>query len=197
LAALDVAGKGLDTYIGNPGCSNGSFAGIAFGTSGFASGCTNSALVGDNAGNTYLAAPTGDIVFRVNNNGVTAMKIVNDGVLALVGINTTSPDANLSVNGSADKPSGGSWGTFSDRRLKNLNGSYSAGLSQILKIRPVRYRYKPDNGMGIRDMDEHIGVVAQEVQRVIPEAVTENNKGYLLVNNDPIIWSMLKQHHHE
>jgi len=25
---------------------------------------------------------------------------------------------------------------------------------------------------------------------VIPEAVTENSKGYLLVNNDPIIWTM-------
>ena len=34
-------------------------------------------------------------------------------------------------------------------------------------------------------------MVAQEVQRVIPEAVTENAKGYLLVNNDPIIWSMV------
>lgn len=45
--------------------------------------------------------------------------------------------------------------------------------------------------MGIRDTDEHIGVVAQDVQKVIPEAVTENSKGYLLVNNDPIIWTML------
>jgi len=45
--------------------------------------------------------------------------------------------------------------------------------------------------MGIRDTDEHIGVVAQEVQKVIPEAVTENSKGYLVVNNDPIIWSMV------
>jgi hypothetical protein len=34
-------------------------------------------------------------------------------------------------------------------------------------------------------------VVAQEIQKVIPEAVTENSKGYLLVNNDPIIWTML------
>ena len=28
-------------------------------------------------------------------------------------------------------------------------------------------------------------------QKVIPEAVTQNDKGYLLVNNDPIIWAML------
>ncbi len=187
-APLDVAGNGLDTYIGNPGCPSGNFAGIAFGTTGFASDCMNYALVGDNSGNTYLAAPTGSIVFRLANNGTTAMKIQYNG---LVGINTTSPDAFLSVNGTADKPGGGSWATFSDGRLKNLNGSYSSGLSQILKIRPVRYRYKPDNALGIGDTDEHIGVVAQEVQRVIPEAVTENSKGYLLVNNDPIIWSMV------
>ena len=31
-----------------------------------------------------------------------------------VGIGTTSPDALLTVNGTADKPGGGSWSTFSD-----------------------------------------------------------------------------------
>ena len=41
------------------------------------------------------------------------------------------------------------------------------------------------------DEQEHVGLVAQDVQAVIPEAVTENSKGYLLVDNDPIIWSML------
>jgi septal ring factor EnvC (AmiA/AmiB activator) len=45
--------------------------------------------------------------------------------------------------------------------------------------------------MDIHDSDEHIGLVAQEVQKVIPEAVSKNEKGYLLVNNDPIIWTML------
>jgi hypothetical protein len=108
-----------------------------------------------------------------------------------VGIGTTSPDNLLTVNGSADKPGGGSWGTFSDARLKTVNGGFTPGLSQVMKIQPIHYRYKPDNAMGIRDTDEHIGVVAQEVQKVIPEAVTENSKGYLLVNNDPIIWTML------
>ncbi|HXM60715.1 MAG TPA: tail fiber domain-containing protein [Terriglobales bacterium] len=107
-----------------------------------------------------------------------------------VGIGT-APDTTFSVNGGADKPGGGSWGTFSDRRLKTLDGAFGSGLSKILKINPVRYRYRADNAMGIRDTDEHIGVVAQEIQKVIPEAVTENSKGYLLVNNDPIIWTML------
>ena len=116
------------------------------------------------------------------------MRIRSDG---LVGIGTAIPDALLTVNGGADKPGGGSWGTFSDRRLKDLDGDFHAGLSEILKLQPVRYRYKQDNGMGINDREEHVGFVAQDVQKVIPEAVSENSKGYLLVNNDPILWTML------
>ncbi len=112
-------------------------------------------------------------------------------VTVKVGIGTTKPDSNLTVNGSADKPGGGSWSTYSDGRLKTLDGNFSSGLSQILKIKPLRYRYKEGNAMSIRDRDEHVGLVAQEVQKVIPEAVTKNDKGFLLVNNDPIIWAML------
>ena len=60
-----------------------------------------------------------------------------------------------------------------------------------MKLTPVRYRYKDDNALGIQDREEHVGFVAQEVQKIIPEAVKENDKGYLLVNNDPILWTML------
>jgi hypothetical protein len=35
-----------------------------------------------------------------------------------------------------------------------------------------------------------VGVVAQQVQSAIPEAVHQNRDGYLVVNNDPIIWTM-------
>jgi hypothetical protein len=35
-----------------------------------------------------------------------------------IGIGTMSPDAKLTVNGTASKPGGGSWSTFSDARLK-------------------------------------------------------------------------------
>ena len=45
--------------------------------------------------------------------------------------------------------------------------------------------------MGIAPVGERIGVGAQAVQKVIPEAVTKNAEGYLMVNNDPIIWTML------
>ena len=33
--------------------------------------------------------------------------------------------------------------------------------------------------------------MAQDVQTVIPEAVEEDEDGYLMVNKDPIFWTML------
>ena len=108
-----------------------------------------------------------------------------------VGIGTTAPTANLSVNGSANKPGGGSWGTFSDERLKTIRGSFTSGLQAVMRLQPLRYEYKPDNALKLKSQGEHIGFSAQAVQKIIPEAVSQTTDGYLVVNNDPILWTML------
>lgn len=108
-----------------------------------------------------------------------------------VGIGTTAPDQKLSVNGDASKVGGGSWQNFSDERLKNIKGQFNLGLNAIMKLQPLRYEYRADNALGLRSEGEHIGFGAQAVQKVIPEAVTKNSQGYMLVNNDPILWTML------
>ena len=51
--------------------------------------------------------------------------------------------------------------------------------------------HRSDNPLNIPDEREHIGLSAQQVEKVIPEAVTKNGKGYRMVENDPILWAML------
>lgn len=108
-----------------------------------------------------------------------------------VGIGTTTPDQLLSVNGNASKAGGGSWATFSDERLKNIKGRFTPGLKAVMRLQPIRYEYKSDNALNLHAEGEHIGFSAQVLQQVIPEAVAKNDQGYLLVNNDPILWTML------
>src|ERR1700752_831956 len=108
-----------------------------------------------------------------------------------VGIGTTTPDQTLTVNGNASKPGGGSWEVFSDERLKNVKGAFTSGLRAVMRLQPIRYEYKPDNALGLKMAGERIGFSAQEVKEVIPQAVSTNEQGYLTVNNDPIIWTML------
>jgi len=108
-----------------------------------------------------------------------------------VGIATTAPTDTLSVNGTASKPGGGTWAVFSDERLKNIKGRFDLGLKAVMQLQPLRYEYKPDNALNLKSDGEHIGFGAQALQKVIPEAVTRNANGYLMVNSDPIIWTML------
>jgi len=109
-----------------------------------------------------------------------------------VGIGTTNPGSyKLAVNGSAAKLGGGSWSYFSDARLKEIDGDYDRGLAEITALNPVRYRYARDNDLELQTNREFVGVTSQNVQKVIPEAVEEDNQGYLMVNNDPIIWTMV------
>ena len=133
------------------------------------------------ANDASLADATGDF-------GVVPMVVTTTG---RVGINTTAPDQRLSVNGDASKTGGGSWLSFSDERLKNIKGNFNSGLRAVMQLQPLRYRYRDNNAAGIAPSGDHIGFSAQAVQKVIPEAVTSTSTGYLMVNNDPIIWTML------
>jgi hypothetical protein len=70
-----------------------------------------------------------------------------------MGIKTSAPTNDLSINGNANKTGGGTWGTFSDRRIKSDIVDYTSGLDAILKIRPVSFKYNdkspfhhPDRG---------------------------------------------------
>jgi endosialidase-like protein len=122
-----------------------------------------------------------------NTNGIQAIVRGNGNV----GIGTTAPTALLSVNGTANKPGGGSWDVFSDERLKSIKGGFNTGLRAVMQLQPIRYEYRRDNALGLKSEGEHIGFGAQGLQKVIPEAVTRNQNGYLMVNNDPILWTML------
>ena len=112
----------------------------------------------------------------------------NDGIAMIVdtnsnvGIGTTTPNYKLEVNGSAGKPGGGSWSNSSDRRLKDLHGDYKKGLNEILELSPVLFNYKKDNPRELPDDIIYQGFVAQEVQKIFPEAVSQGEDGYLDFN---------------
>jgi hypothetical protein len=103
-----------------------------------------------------------------------------------VGIKTTNPTHTLTVNGTAAKPGGGEWSVYSDARLKDITGEYTRGLDAILGLRPILFHYKEDNPKGLPTDEEYIGFIAQEVQEVFPEAVSEGPDGYLDFNMHPV-----------
>jgi hypothetical protein len=95
---------------------------------------------------------------------------------------SVSPGYKLVVYGTAAKTGGGSWSSTSDIRLKNLSGKYEKGLKEIVALEAVKFFYKKGNPRELPSDEEQIGFVAQDVQKVFPEAVTEAADGYLDFN---------------
>ncbi len=125
---------------------------------------TNAQLYVRGAGNT-----SGTFALGVRNSANTWLFAVRDD--GNVGVNTIAPTATLSVNGTADKPGGGTWAVFSDERLKKNIKPFSDGLDKLLQINPVTFQY---NGKaGIASTETYVGVVAQQVQKVLPYTVKE------------------------
>ena len=121
------------------------------------------------------------------NTGV-AMTILDGGN---VGVGTTSPSYTLHVVGTAGLSTGTAWTNASDIRLKDVRGDYEYGLNEILKLHTVRFNYKKNNPLGLPSDHPMTGFIAQEVQKVIPEAVQKNKNGYLELNVDPIHWAVV------
>lgn len=180
--AATVGGGNGNTASGNAATVAGGFLNVASGDLSFA------------GGNQANALHTGAFVWADSQGATFSSTGINQFLIRAgggVGINTASPDATLTVNGTADKPGGGSWNTFSDGRLKDVGGKFTPGLEALVELQPVHYHYKADNPLQLPSQPEYIGVVAQQVQAAVPEAVQQNKDGYLVVNNDPIIWTMV------
>ena len=64
---------------------------------------------------------------------------------------------------------GTSWTANSDERLKNVTGTYENALDDLMQIRPVKFTWKSDSGN-----KPCVGVIAQSVVPVVPEAIDKN-----------------------
>jgi hypothetical protein len=116
-----------------------------------------------------------------NNSGNNAIFCKQSN--SFVGLGTTAPTQKLHVVGNAYKTEGGtSWASSSDLRLKTILGEYEKGLNEITALNPVRFRYLENNPRELLSDIEQVGFVAQDVQEIFPEAVTEAEDGYLDFN---------------
>lgn len=109
-----------------------------------------------------------------------------------VGINTYTPQAQFHVQG--DALASGTWGQVSDIRLKEDVQSLAEPLNKILGLKGISYKLK--NG----DNQRKIGVVAQEVEKIVPEVVSTGEDGYKSVayqNLVPLLIEAIKQQNAE
>ena len=140
-------------------------------------------------------------------NGNTHVRVLNNGK---VGISLTSPSYLLHVGGQAKINTALGVGvnptattgridasndvvafSTSDKRLKENIISISNPLSKIEKISGVEFDWKPlteEEKETVHGFEGHdVGVIAQEVEEVLPEVVIERDNGYKAVKYEKIV----------
>jgi hypothetical protein len=63
-----------------------------------------------------------------------------------------------------------SWSGVSDEKLKNITGEINNGISKVCSLRAAEFTWKSDE-----ENKPQVGLIAQDVQKVLPEAVSEEN----------------------
>lgn len=109
-----------------------------------------------------------------------------------VGIGLTSAVFQLQLStDSAAKPGTMTWTVASDERLKNVRAPFIRGLDALELLNPIYYHYKHNNELGLPSDKEYVGVIAQEARKAVPESVKETRNGFLHLQTDSIIWTMV------
>jgi hypothetical protein len=133
-----------------------------------------------NSTNDLTLASGDDINFQTNyarffNAGVESARIsattnswIANGSNSKLGVNRTDPSYNLDVEGTIRAT--GDVIAYSDVRVKENIKTIDNSLEKVGKLRGVEF-----NKIG-KD-EKSIGVIAQEIEKVIPEVVKEDDKG--------------------
>jgi hypothetical protein len=128
----------------------------------------------------YVQAPSGGShVLRVGSTDALQTNSVGD--LTIAGSNAT-------------KASGTAWINPSDSRLKTNIRPYTKGLSEVLKIEPKVWNFNKASGQNMAK--DNVSVIAQELQKVMPEMVVPykgklNGKDADLLSVDGSDYTML------
>lgn len=101
-----------------------------------------------------------------------------------VGIGTTTPSTRLHVNGTITATN---YACSSDARYKKNINPYNNALEKVLGLKGVTYlwnteKFKEQNF----GKEKQIGFLAQDVEKIIPEVVSTDSKGYKSMSYDKL-----------
>ena len=131
------------------------------------------------AGHTFYGGSTGVAIHsRSNGNPLALQRTGSDGA-AVNFFKTNSVVGSISLTSSAT-----AYNTSSDARLKVVTGS-ARGLDVINNLNPVAFSWKADN-----HADE--GFIAQEVEKLVPNAVNQDDNGYYQMDYSKLVTHLVK-----
>ena len=139
--------------------------------------------IGGGTGVAYVF-PSGSVGFTSGSGVGVWSSLATAGAVWL----DTNANFNFLGGGVAYKAGGGSWTATSDARVKTVEGEYAKGLTDVMALRPVIFRYKGNDASTADGGSPHavpaaagtafVGLIAQEAETVFPGMVAQRS-GYI------------------
>jgi hypothetical protein len=157
---------------------------------------TDNTYVGQQAG--YASTGAGNVFVGSASSAAAAA----DNFTIVIGYNTTGKGSSTGFinasNGVYQGNNSASWSTTSDRRLKKNIVDNTEGLDIISQIRVRNFEYKlPEEvtdvpqDQAIAKAGVQLGVIAQELQQILPECVKTESTGVMTVDADNLTWYLI------
>ena len=169
--------------------------------SGFLNTGTANTHLGYQAG--YSITTGGYNVYIGYGTSVSAGTVSNEMVISAdsavrTGKGTNTGFINAGGGGNYQGNNSSSWSTTSDQRLKKNIADNNDGLDKINSIRVRNFEYRlPDEvtdlpqNQAIKKSGAQLGVIAQELQQILPECVKTESTGVMTVDTDNLTWYMI------
>jgi hypothetical protein len=114
-----------------------------------------------------------------NSSNLAINRLRNNNAFGRVGINFFAPAYSLDIGagGDARKPTGTTWITGSDNRIKDciMPVDYQEVIEKVSSLRLVSYKWNEDYRINNKlSSDFNLGFLSQEVKAVFPNSVTES-----------------------
>ena len=211
--ALVFGDAEYSVVIGNMACSNSSFnqshstvIGYSAGSS-MTTGTGGNVIIGSNNGITLTSGERNILIGQ--NQQVSTATGYNQIVITTVGGNVGKGNNTAFIGaGSNYNPANtSSWNTTSDERVKKNITDYTLGLDTLNQINVKTYNYKSNEEIAIdnpelADSDglvhenlpqdkTVVGLIAQELETVLPNSVTTRENGFKSMDKDELFWVML------
>ena len=146
-------------------------------------------------GDSMTGGQSNDLQFIYFNGTNYNPMMAIDSATGYVGIGTPGPSYTLHVNGSVAGTS--AYNNLSDGRYKENIQPIPNALDKIEKLRGVTYTWKQKENKELNLKEgRDLGFIGQEVEKILPEAVSEDDKGILSLaysNIIPVIVEAIKE----
>lgn len=147
----------------------------------------NELLTANTIRSSSIASKSDNNNFHIQEDGTASFKSVTCTEISSSGVIKTDSTANNAVDASKGTVKALSFNAVSDKRLKENIVEYSPNKS-ILDLPVYSYNFISDE-----KKTKKIGCLAQDLKEICPEIVKEDDKGYLSIEENKIVYLLLDE----